>query len=98
MTQYIDKIKIEIYNVSPQVPSVGIVYNPKETYNINNQVLTEAEVIVKFDLILISKVFYTKPFITIIIGDTSVVKKFSDDAVMNIWINDYLTPLNFLVI
>lgn len=98
MVQYIDTTKIETYNVSPQTPSTGIIYNPSGTYNISNQTLTEVQVIARFDLILTSSVFYTKPFITIIIGGKPVVKKFADDTTMNSWITTNLTPLNFLVI
>lgn len=96
--QYIDKTKIETYTVSPQAPSTSIVYNPSGTYNINQQVLTETQVILRYDLLLISSFFYTKPFLTMIIGNGSLVKKFADDATMNNWINTNLTPLNFLAV
>ena len=98
MAQYIGTTKIETYNVSPQALSTGLIYNPTGTYNINNQNLTEAQVIARFDLILILGVFYIKPFITISIGVKNIVKKFVDDATMNSWITTNLTPLNFLVI
>lgn len=59
--QYIDKTKIETYTVSPQAPSTSIVYNPSGTYNINQQVLTETQVILRYDLLLISS-FLHKTF------------------------------------
>lgn len=93
----IDKTKIEVYTVFPKAPSVGIVYKATGIYNINNQNLTEAQVIVNFDLILDTGVFYTKPKVNILMNSgKSIDKKFVDDATMNSWVSTNLGSLAFL--